>query len=97
MPFKYIEILNSEMFVLPNGKVHYIDNKRYGGNGFLAWERAKGECEICHAQNNLCLHHNNGYSNELKDLIVLCRQCHRKMEVKKYGRKKNVCKNNRYK
>lgn len=87
MKFKYIEILSNEMFLLPNGKVHYIDNKRYGGNGFFAWERSKGECEICHAQENLCLHHKNGYSNDLNDLMVLCRKCHRKKEIEENGRK----------
>lgn len=89
--FKYINVLSYEMLQLPNGKIHYVDNKRYGGNSFLAWEKAQGRCENCGTYENLCLHHDNGYSNELKDLVVLCRKCHRKLEVEeKYGRKKNV-------
>lgn len=93
MEFKFIKILSYEMFRLPNGKVHYIDNKRYGGNGFLAWEKSQGKCQICGTQENLCLHHKNGYSNKLEDLEVLCRKCHRNSELKgkiKNGRKKNV-------
>lgn len=90
--FRYIQKLSYEAIRLPNGKIHYVDEKRYGGNGMLAWDRAKGVCEFCGTTENLCLHHKNGYSNELKDLIVLCRQCHRKLEIKEKnnGRKKNV-------
>lgn len=83
--FKYIIKLSYEMFKLPNGKVHYIDNTRFGGNGLLAWDKSKGKCEICGASENLCLHHNNGFSNELKDLMVVCKKCHKKIHKKQKG------------
>lgn len=90
--YHFIEKLSYEMFRLPNGKVRYIDEKRYGGNGMLAWDKAQGRCEVCGTYENLCLHHKNGYSNKLEDLIVLCRKCHRNLEIKEKndGRKKNV-------
>lgn len=79
--FQYIKKLSYERLQLPNGKVQYVDNKRYGGNAFEVFERAEGECEICGSDEKLCIHHKNGYSNELEDLIVLCRKCHRKDEI----------------
>ena len=45
--YYFIEKLSYEMFRLPNGKVRYIDEKRYGGNGILAWDKAQGRCEVC--------------------------------------------------
>ena len=68
--------LNADMMRLPNGKVQYVDEKRYGGNGMLVMSMAGGRCELCGADNNLCIHHNNGYSNDINDLFVLCSSCH---------------------
>ena len=81
--FKYITVINKESILLPNGKVQYVDNKRYGGNGFLAFENAAGVCEVCGTSENLCIHHKNEYSNDIEDLSILCRSCHRKTEVGK--------------
>jgi|LSQX01.2.fsa_nt_gb hypothetical protein len=78
--FNYIQKLSYEMFRLPNGNIRYIDNVRFGGNGLLAWDRSKGKCEICGTMEKLCLHHKNKFSNDLDDLIVVCRKCHRKIE-----------------
>lgn len=72
--------LSCEMVQLPNGKVHYVDEKRYGGNAGLALDRAEGRCEMCGETENLVIHHNNGFSNDLDDLLVLCRKCHAKLE-----------------
>ena len=72
--------LSCEMVQLPNGKVHYVDEKRYGGNAGLALDRAEGRCEMCGETENLVIHHNNGFSNELDDLLVLCKKCHAKLE-----------------
>ena len=80
--FEYIKVLSQDQIALPNGETRFIDEKRYGGNGKLVWERAKGKCEICGSEENLCIHHNNGYSNEIDDLLLICRSCHRKLEVK---------------
>lgn len=68
--------LNQEMIRLPSGKTQYVDEKRYGGNGMLAFDMAGGKCEVCGGTENLCIHHGNGYSNDIKDLYVLCETCH---------------------
>ena len=81
--FKYIEKLSYEMIRLPNGKVRYVDEKRYGGNGMRVWDRSRGKCELCGTTENLCLHHNNGYSNKYEDLVIVCRTCHRDIELGK--------------
>ena len=78
--FIYIKKISNEQFMLPNGERRYIDEKRYGGNGMAVWDRSMGKCEICGSEENLCIHHNNGYSNELEDLVVVCRSCHRDIE-----------------
>ena len=57
-----------------------VDEKRYGGNGLKALERDKYKCVRCGSPENICIHHNNGLSNELEDLITLCRKCHSKVE-----------------
>lgn len=74
--------LNGEMLRLPNGNCVYVDEKRYGGNGMLAYDLANGKCEICGSEENLCIHHNNQYSNDIDDLYILCRSCHSKVEGK---------------
>lgn len=82
LPNKLVKRLNREMIRLPDGKTKIIDEKRYGGNGALAMDLAGGKCELCGCADADCLviHHNNGYSNELKDLFVLCTACHGKVE-----------------
>ena len=77
--------LNGEMLLLADGTRRYIDEKRYGGNGMLVMDRAGGKCEICGSDENVVIHHNNGYSNEPNDLIVLCSKCHGKAHSKEHG------------
>lgn len=82
LPNKIVKRLNREMLSLPNGQTKIIDEKRYGGNGALALDLAGGKCELCGYDDarGLVIHHNNGYSNEVKDLYVLCTSCHGKVE-----------------
>ena len=68
--------LSREQILLPTGITVYVDEKRYGGNGGLAYERANGLCEDCGKKETLRIHHENGYSNNLEDLIILCEECH---------------------
>lgn len=75
--------LNADMLRLPNGNTVFVDEKRYGGNGMLAYDLANGQCEICGSDENLCIHHNNEYSNDIEDLYILCRKCHSKIEKDK--------------
>ena len=79
--FSCIKVLSNDQIALPNGTIKYVDEKRYGGNGKKVYERAGGKCEICGTDENLCIHHMNEYSNDLDDLILVCRSCHRKMET----------------
>lgn len=72
--------ISYERIQLPDGKLQYVDEKRYGCNGGLAFDRAEGKCEMCGSTENLVIHHCNGYSNELEDLMICCRKCHGKLE-----------------
>lgn len=83
VPLLECKRLNKEMLRLPNGNTVFVDEKRYGGNGMLAYDLAGGKCEICGSEENLCIHHNNGYSNEIEDLYILCRKCHSNVENNK--------------
>lgn len=74
------ERLSKEQIRLPSGEIHYVDEKRYGGNAGLALDRAEGRCEVCGSTENLVIHHNNGFSNELEDLVVCCKKCHARLE-----------------
>ena len=53
-----------------------IDEKRYGGNGLKVLERDNYLCAECGSKDNICIHHKNGLSNNMEDLITLCRKCH---------------------
>lgn len=80
IPLNNCKRLNAEMLRLPSGNTVYVDEKRYGGNGMLAYDLAGGKCEKCGNEENLCIHHNNGYSNNVEDLYILCRKCHSYIE-----------------
>ena len=73
--------VNAEMVRLPNGTVRYVDEKRYGGNGMFVLDRAGCKCEKCGSEENIVIHHNNGYSNAPEDLMVLCKGCHAKLHA----------------
>lgn len=81
-PVEIIKRLNREMIALPNGTTKFIDEKRYGGNGALTYDLAECKCEFCGNVNteDLVIHHNNGYSNDIEDLYLLCKGCHGKAE-----------------
>lgn len=68
--------LNGNYIITPDGQSHFVDEKRYGGHGMQALDRAFGKCERCGSNAGICIHHNNGYSNELDDLVCLCASCH---------------------
>ena len=68
--------IDASRILLPNGKVVNIDEKRYGGNAGLLYDLTLGKCEDCGSEENICIHHENGYSNDLEDLVVLCSKCH---------------------
>ena len=83
-PFKIglCTILSREQMLLPNGKIKFVDEKRYGGNGMMAVARSDGKCEICGTEKNILIHHSKGYSNNLEDLLILCSSCHGKEHAK---------------
>lgn len=68
--------LNANTLLLPTGKTQNVDEKRYGGNGMLAFDLAGYRCEMCGANEDLLIHHSNGYSNDIEDLFILCTRCH---------------------
>lgn len=72
--------INGEMMRLPNGTTRYVDEKRYGGFGMYVLDRAGGKCEICGSDQNVVIHHKNGFSNDPEDLVCLCAKCHGKIE-----------------
>ncbi len=82
IPLKMVKKLSCEQILLPDGNTKFIDNKRYGGNAEYVYELAGCKCEICGETDSkkLVIHHNNGYSNDLEDLFLLCKSCHRKVE-----------------
>lgn len=77
--------VNRETILLPSGKTQYIDETRYGGNGAVAFDKAKCKCQRCGTGENLLIHHNNGASNSLSDLVVLCTECHGIIHSAQYG------------
>lgn len=82
--------LNGSSIITPDGKVHTIDEKRYGGNGMLALDRSMGKCEVCGSTESIVVHHNNGYSTDLDDLVVLCSNCHGKAHSRKNNGHLNI-------
>lgn len=69
-----------------NGHVPFIEDyenkKRYGGNYYICFKRDKCRCVICGDNENLCMHHIDGYdenkpqNNDANKMITLCRKCH---------------------
>lgn len=82
IPLKMVKKLSNEQLCFPDGNTKFIDNKRYGGNAEYVYELAQCKCEYCGETNTkkLLIHHNNGYSNDLEDLYVLCQKCHANVE-----------------
>lgn len=82
IPLKMVKKLSGEQILLPDGNTKFIDNKRYGGNAEYVYELAECRCEICGETDTkkLVIHHNNGYSNDLEDLYLLCHSCHKRVE-----------------
>lgn len=80
-------VQSDSMINLPNGKTQFVDEKRYGGNGKWVLARSDGKCEVCGSDENLMIHHMNGYSNDVNDLIVVCSKCHGKIHSGKISPK----------
>lgn len=82
------EVLSHEQIRLPNGTVRFVDEKRYGGNGMIKLAKTDGKCEKCGSEENIVIHHKNGYSNDIEDLEILCKKCHSAEHSRK---KSEVC------
>ena len=80
--------IDATRILLPNDKIINVDEKRYGGNAGLLIDLAKGRCEDCGSDENICIHHENGFSNNIEDLVVLCSKCHGLHHRKDYIPKK---------
>lgn len=63
-------------------RVHQLYKGYLGRNsGTKIVERTM--CTFCHSEDNLEVHHINGdrHNNDRKNLLVLCRKCHKKLEA----------------
>ena len=68
----------------------YLASKEWKAKSKAAKEKAGRQCQLCSSEENLNTHHRT-YDNigheDPKDLIVLCRECH-----KEFHKKLKVCK-----
>lgn len=65
----------------------YLNGDHWKDIRLKALDRAGNRCQLCCNTDNLNVHHNT-YKNigreDLKDLVVLCRECHAKFHDKLY-------------
>ncbi|MDU5111970.1 MAG: HNH endonuclease signature motif containing protein [Clostridium sp.] len=65
----------------------YLNGEHWKEIRLKALDRAGNRCQLCCKTDNLNVHHNT-YENigneDLKDLVVLCRECHAKFHDKLY-------------
>lgn len=65
----------------------YLNGEHWKDIRLKALDRAGNRCQLCCNTDNLNVHHNT-YKNigheDLKDLVVLCRECHAKFHDKLY-------------
>lgn len=85
---KVCKRIDQTRILLPNGKIYNVDEKRYCGNAGLLLDYSKGKCEDCGSEENIRIHHENGFSNAIEDLVVLCSTCHGKHHRADYIPKK---------
>lgn len=84
---KNMTVLTDDQVLFENGVCRFVDEKRYGGNGKIVLARSDARCEMCDIEiseeDTFVIHHDNGYSNKQKDLMVLCKACHGKRHTGK--------------
>lgn len=71
---------------VPQDYDKYLRSKHWKNTRKKALERAQFQCQLCANQDSVLEVHHNNYGNlgkeESKDLIVLCRPCHRRFHTK---------------
>lgn len=71
---------------VPNDYDKYLRSKHWKKIRKKALDRAQYQCQLCASKDAVLDVHHNNYNNigkeEEKDLIVLCRPCHRKFHTK---------------
>ena len=63
----------------------YLNSDHWKQIRLKALDRAGNRCQLCSSTDNLNVHHNtykNRGNEDLKDLVVLCRECHAKFHDK---------------
>lgn len=63
----------------------YLKSDHWKEIRLKALDRAGNRCQLCSSTDNLNVHHNtykNRGNEDLKDLVVLCRECHAKFHDK---------------
>ena len=71
---------------IPKNYDKYLQSKHWKKTRKAALERAGYQCQLCSCKDSVLDVHHNSYDNigkeKHKDLIVLCRPCHRKFHTK---------------
>tara|TARA_A100001515_G_scaffold131933_1_gene120014 strand:- start:176 stop:796 length:621 start_codon:yes stop_codon:yes gene_type:complete len=71
---------------VPKNYDKYLQGKHWKNTRKSALERADFQCQLCSCKDSVLEVHHNNYDNigkeKPKDLIVLCRPCHRKFHTK---------------
>lgn len=65
----------------------YLNSDHWKEIRLKALNRAGNRCQLCSSRGSLNVHHNtykNKGNEDLKDLVVLCRECHAKFHDKLY-------------
>ena len=75
---RYIEELEKK---LAEEYKEYLKSDHWKAIRLKALDRAGYRCQLCSSKQHLNVHHNtyvNRGHEDLKDLVVLCRECHKK-------------------
>lgn len=81
----FIELSNKEKRKMEYQE--YLKSDHWQQIRLKALSKAGNRCQLCSSTSNLNVHHNtykNKGNEDLKDLVVLCRECHTKFHDKLY-------------
>lgn len=79
----FIELSNKQKY--KKEYQEYLSSDHWKETRLKALSIAGNRCQLCSSRDNLNVHHNtyaNKGNEDLKDLVVLCRECHAKFHDK---------------
>jgi len=85
-PIDASKIIGEQFQVFFNSKREYYKSEEWRQQKIFALHRANNRCEWCGLSHSLELHHltyDNLYNEKPKDLIILCKDCHKKADKKR--------------